>query len=177
LLSLIALLVVASHAFVPHHGDAPQYATLEDPTWDVTFVSGNLDTVIVDLRIVGSHPELSQCYKLNAPSCSFQRMHWVITPCPLVFYGFFGDTCPNGTFDNSTFLSANMPVRLALRTGITYTFAGDVTFEGVSYGHEGGCDPFTRCTFREEPAPRVYYAAPVATKPITWGAVKSMYRQ
>jgi len=163
-----------------HEGLGPsQYQAPSLPSWDVTVVSANLDTTVIELSLVGSHPEESWCYYFTAPSCSFEQMRWVISPCPLLFKGqtsYVDYACSGGTFDFAPPFASNIPVQVALQTGVVYTFSGYVTYVGVSPERDLGCNPYTTCSFVEEPLPVTYLATPIRTRPATWGTVKALYR-
>ena len=179
-LASTCLSLAGTHAGALRPIDTPQNAATAVPTWDITLVSANLDTVVIDLVIVGSQWSQSPCYPSWDQTCgAFQEMHWMITPCPLKFAGttsYVQDFCAGGTFDFSPPFADNVPIRIALRAGLTYTFAGSLTNHGIRRSHDGGCDNIV-CGFHEEPEPVTYAAPTVATESITWGKVKALFRK
>ena len=128
---------------------------------------------------VDSQWSQSPCYANWDKTCGvMQKMGWKITPCPLKFGngGYFEDSCSGGTFEFSPFGAENVPIRVALRAGLTYTFGGSLVNYGLQRSHDGSCDNFV-CTLIEQPAPAIYDAPTVATKLTTWGQVKALYRR
>ena len=141
------------------------------PVWDIQPVSSSIDTVWVDARFsdVDCAP--------NA-SCSYEYSRYAIWPCPLAVLGNNPNSeCANGalSYRLSSYNSSPPLVRLALQAGVKYTFAGHMTRTAYcSYNSNPCgkvcCDLLAHATIRE------YTPAPVAVAPVTWGRVKSMYR-
>lgn len=147
-----------------------QYHVPEAPVWDIQPVSSSIDTVWVDARF-------SDVDCAPATACQYKSAYtrYAIWPCPLVIVGNNPNVeCVNGALSYRLY-STPPVVRLALKAGVTYTFAGHMTEIAYCLYNNNPCGKIC-CDVLAHAVPREYAAATVAVKPITWGAVKSMYR-
>lgn len=156
--------------------DAVTYAStpvLAPPTWAVTadHVDGNVLWVKIDL--VGANLTNTPCV-LSGVCGTQERTYGAITPCALDMTGtLYYNECQEGKFYFETLTGAT--VLAALEIGQVYTLTGGHSQQGFRAESHGACvEPF--CTFDEKTATITVPTTPLATRPVTWGAVKSMYR-
>jgi hypothetical protein len=144
------------------------YRTSDGPLqWEVTPVSSGDGQVVVDARLknLGSL-RVTPC--LGAV-CTIDWEYFVVTPCPVDMDG-DSDLC-NG----SHAVNYGTYHRVTLVQDQTYTFGGSVSVQGLRREMGGACaEP--ACSWYGTVVPLEVTATPLATKPITWGAVKAMYR-
>ena len=144
------------------------------PTWAVTpdHVDGNVLWVNIDLA--GANLTNTPC-ALTHPCSTWERTYGTITPCPLDMTGVLYEAiCDAGKFYFETLTGST--VLTALQIGQVYTLTGGHSTQGFRAESHGACvEPW--CTFNENAPANIITASPLATQAITWGAVKSMYRQ
>lgn len=156
----LALLTLSASLVVP--------LTVHAAAWDVSVVSTNLDTVWVDVRVTGlidPSPCLAQTHCAEVWNDVFCN----ITPCPLR---------PSDCDENIGVYTLNPSgyVRVPLQNGIEYTISGYYLVVTTERDSHGNC-AVEACRYSEVPPDKIFKATPLAVQPITWGAVKSMYRR
>jgi hypothetical protein len=148
--------------FAPAQYDAPAA-----PAWTIEPVSSSVDTVWVNAGYSDVDPGCSL-----TPCQLTEFMRYLITPCPLAIGG------SNPNYDcTANYLSYRLyhqpvMVRFALKAGVTYTFGGHMWKAGVC---GSGCQKVC-CSFTAIPVTAQYTPTPLATRPVTWGKVKALYR-
>jgi hypothetical protein len=149
-----------------------QYHVPEAPGWEIETVSSSVDTVWVDARFwdipSGTCPANAQCRLADT--------RYSITPCPLVVFGSNPNSdCANGTLTYRLYVHT-APIRVALKAGTTYTFAGHMQVSGQCPAVHGWDCEAVCCNVAVAPGTMEYLATTLAVVPSTWGHVKSMYR-
>jgi len=147
-------------------------ASVVPPVWDVLFDStdGNVSWVTIKMTGLNTNNSCSQ-----SVACSSHEIYGLIVPCPVDVEGYSGAWC-SGPAGFSFHLSSQGTIHAALQVGHTYTISGSHTTVGLTAEMGNGPCAVPACTFAETTADKVVTASPVATRPITWGAVKSMYK-
>ena len=139
------------------------------PTWDVTFDSSDGNVMFATIRMVNFNNNCS------TGDCISNEVYGQIVPCPVdapcdgagVFQFHFNPTF--NSFPTET-------LHVAFQIGTTYTISGLHRAIGLRNGLHAGCEEPV-CEI-DDPAPdKIISPTPVATRPISWGAVKAMYRQ
>lgn len=145
------------------------------PVWDIQTVSTSVDTVWVDARF-------SDVDCAPSSACGFvsQYARYAVWPCPLAIVGADPNSsfeCANGALSYRIWNNDPPPtVRLALKAGVTYTFAGHMTKTAYCPYNNNPCGKIC-CDILAHATQRQFTPTTVAVAPVTWGRVKSMYRQ
>jgi len=148
------------------------------PTWDVTPVATNADTVWVDVQLMNSNVDQSWCVTQSGACAYYFETFYEITPCPLAIASRPNDMaiyCNNGTMSFGDWPVRSDKQRFALSPGITYTIAGFADVMGL-YREQGGNCAVPGCGYREQAIELTYTAPTLRTTASTWGKVKALYR-
>jgi len=138
------------------------------PAWDV--VQDHIENNLMWVNVRLLNPYLTgPCTSESGPCGGLQSVHLNITPCPVQILNWSAGC-------RSVY---NTPVEtvfhVALEIGKSYTISGGQYTYGMTEELHGGCVP-TNCEYDNPAANKTFDTTLVATRPITWGAVKSMYR-
>ena len=151
------------------------------PSFNVSFVSASHDTVIVEVKIIGSQVGQGGCAQSTLPRCSWFQVTYNLNPCPVDFVGAeysLWEYCTGANLRYVRYFESvpDRPIRFALVAGVPYTISGGVGYIGGLDGNGVLCGETFWCTDGETGTSLVYVAAPVATMPVTWGKIKALYR-
>jgi hypothetical protein len=138
------------------------------PTWDV--VQDHIENNLMWVNVRLLNPYLTgPCTSELGPCTGLQSARLNITPCPVQILN-WGQGCGS---------AYGAPVEtvfhVALEIGKSYTISGGQHTYGLTEELHGGCVE-SGCEYDNPAANKTFDATLVATRPITWGAVKSMYR-
>jgi hypothetical protein len=139
------------------------------PEWSVATDSASEDSLWVSLRLLYADTETACAVQHK---CNQQYDYGSITPPVLALRG--ATDVWNGVGTNFQIASGAV-IQVALQQGNTYTLAGGHHTTGIDEELHGGCYEY-RCQENQVAPERTIVATTTATRPITWGAVKSMYR-
>ncbi len=142
------------------------------PEWEVVPVSANGGVVTATIRLI--NPNLVNVCS-NSSDCDRDYMNGSITPIPLSYSGpvSFSESPLQLLFNGD--VGATLTVQMVV--GFTYIINGNHYTHGLGSDLHGGPCFTLDCSWNEDLPVKTFNASPVATQPITWGAVKSMYRQ
>jgi hypothetical protein len=123
------------------------------------------------------------CALSTVAACSeVDYLTFDVTPCPLAVIGDpYGipTWCYDGKLQYTLYFvdvnSVGQPIRFALVPGVQYTMSARALYGGYIREMGGGCEGFRRCSDSES-TNTVLYPPTTPVFPITWGAVKAMYR-
>ena len=138
---------------------------------NVTVTSASADTVWIELSASGldtEHCRIPQDYCAGRLEADYH-----VTPCALAAQAYYYSLCSGSGETTGDFVSSR---KLALKPGVTYTVWGGFAHYGNSFDIVDQCCCNQACLYIERTPDLVYTPVLTATTPITWGAVKAMYR-
>jgi hypothetical protein len=138
--------------------------------WNVTMIRSSGDTIWV---------QAEPWYEYGPPcgggggDCmsSSQRLYLSVSPCPLSV------TCTGPAYD-TLFYGLYAQTTLGLKAGVNYTFSGAAEGNLSVWWFQPPPEPpvcMLVCSGYTNFEP-VVFGGPVGTKPLTWGAIKALFR-